>query len=68
MIRIPDALLFSTHNSAILVIQPVTPRAYDALKSFPASDTGAVSVHSDDFEKLDSPAVVLEREGLWLKP
>jgi hypothetical protein len=68
MLHIPDALLLSTPDSAILVIQPVTPRAYEALKSFPASDTGAVSVHSDDFEKPNSPAAVLKREGLRLKP
>jgi hypothetical protein len=45
-------------------VQPVTRQAYAALASFPANETGAITLDVDDFGAPDGPIAALDNAGL----
>ncbi len=64
----PDALILSRGLNPIIHVQPVTRQAYAALSTFPASETGAIIIHVDDFDSPTGPVAALDGAGLCVSP
>ncbi len=61
---ISDAFILSHGLDPFVYVQPVTRQAYAALSAFPASETGSIRIHVDNFDTPDGPIAALDSAGL----